>query len=99
MRVEDLARVCRVAVAVKRVLVGWVAIDIDSFCWSGRVENRGEVSTNLILRRHRGQLRLTLANSHAFLVAKEKRFVFDVRSEQSKSNLILFIRLLTEDVE
>src|ERR1700686_1393980 len=99
MRVEDLAHVCRVTVAVKSILVGWVAIDIDSFCRSGRVENRGEVSANLVRRWNRGELRQPLSNAQAFVVSEKEGFVLDDGPTQSKSKLILFVRLLTEDVE
>src|SRR5580704_18952463 len=99
MRVEDLARVCRVAVAVESILVGWVAIDIDRFCWCGRVENRGEVSAYLIRGGNRGQLRQRLANAQAFVVSEKERLILDDRSAQRKAELILLVRLLTECVK
>src|SRR6266481_1125621 len=86
MRVEDLARVCRVAAAVKRVLAGGVATRIDSWCRSTRVQEGGEISSNLVLCGDRGELRLPFANAQAFVVAEEECFVFDDRSAQSKSD-------------
>src|SRR5258708_37903586 len=99
MRIEDLAYVCRVATAVNRVLAGGVAIRIDSWCRSRRVENRGEVSANLILCGNRGELWQPLANAQAFVVSEKERFVLDDGPTQRKSELVLLVRLLAERVE
>src|SRR6266478_282438 len=99
MRVEDLARVCRVAAAVKRVLAGGVATRIDSWCRSTRVEEGGEISSNLVLCGDRGELRQRLANAQTFVVSEKERLILDDRSAQRKAELVLLVGLLTKGVE
>jgi len=70
-RVENLSYVSRVAVAVERDLTGRVAIRIEGHGWRAREDPR-EISANLILRGHRGQLWQSLADAQALVVAEKE---------------------------
>ncbi len=64
-----------------------------------RVEKRGKISANLGWRGNCGQLRQRLANAQAFVVSEKEHLVLDDGPAERKAELVLLVRLLTEDVE
>ena len=63
------------------------------------LEKRREIAANLGLRGDGGQLRQRLPNAQAFIVSEEEQFVLDDGPAQREAELVLLIRLLTEDIE
>ena len=98
-RIENLSLISWIAVAVKRGFVGGIAIRIDGQRGSTWVQKGREIAANLVRRRDRGQLRQRLANAQTLVISEKERLVLDDGTAQGESELVLFIRLLTADVE